>query len=309
MPNRCWNMTQLRIKLVKEIVEKKRKIQEVSSILWVSRQSVGKWKWKYLQEWERWLIPLKPWPKSWETHNRTNELLEGEVCRIGKENPFEWPVWISDQIDELYSISINQSTVYRILKRRNIRYYYGYHGSKKKRILYVKDIPWRELQLDVSFPWGYQRKLCIYTAIDDASRFVISWIYTNHTEVSTLHFVKRVISESKYKVRAFRTDQGREFSQLMTDYLETQDIEHNKNPPYTPQHNGKVERYHRTMKEKCCMYWKFDADKSELDYSLLLWTNHYNSRKKHYWLGMKWKTPEEKLIFFKKINPLLVPLM
>jgi hypothetical protein len=38
----------------------------------------------------------------------------------------------------------------------------------------VKDIPGRELQLDVSFPWGYQRKICIYTAIDDASRFVIS---------------------------------------------------------------------------------------------------------------------------------------
>jgi hypothetical protein len=116
-------------------------------------------------------------------------------------------VWISDQVLEMYNISIDQSTVYRILKRRKIRYYYGYHGSKRKRILYVKDIPGRELQLDVSFPWGYQRKLCIYTAIDDASRFVISGIYINHTETSTLHFVKRVISESKYKVRAFRTDQ------------------------------------------------------------------------------------------------------
>ena len=309
MPNRCWNMTQLRIKLVQEIVEKKRKIKEVSEILWVSRQSVSTWKWKYIQEWESWLIPKKPWPKSGETHNRTDKILEDEVCRIGKENPFEWPVWISDQVSEIYNISIDQSTVYKILQRNNIRYYYGYYGAKKKRKLYVKDIPWRELQLDVSFPWGYQRKLCIYTAIDDASRFVISGIYTNHTETSTLHFVKRVISESKYKVRAFRTDQGREFSKLMSDYLETQDIEHNKNPPYTPQHNGKVERYHRTMKEKCCAYWVFNAPKSELDYSLLLWTNYYNSRKKHYWLWMKWQTPEEKLLFFKKLNPLLVPLL
>ena len=48
--------------------------------------------------------------------------------------------------------------------------------------------------LDVSFPYGYQRKLCIFTAIDDASRFVFSKIYSNHTEVSTLHFIKHVIA-------------------------------------------------------------------------------------------------------------------
>ncbi|MCD5375450.1 hypothetical protein LR010_03305 [Candidatus Gracilibacteria bacterium] len=56
----------------------------------------------------------------------------------------------------------------------------------------------KKIPLDVSFLWGYQRKLCIYTAIDDASRFVISGIYVNHSEISTLHFVKRVLSESKY---------------------------------------------------------------------------------------------------------------
>lgn len=308
MPN-CFAMTKMKWDLLQDILDKKRKAYEVAEIFKVTGKTVGQWLCKYRADGLDGIIPKKPWPKSWETHNRTNELLEDEVCRIGKENPFQWPIWISDQIDELYNISIDQSTVYRILKRRNIRYYYGYHWSKKKRILYVKDIPWRELQLDVSFPWGYQRKLCIYTAIDDASRFVISGIYVNHTETSSLHFVKRVISESKYKVRAFRTDQGREFSKLMTNYLETQDIEHNRNPPYTPQHNGKVERYHRTMKENCCAYWIFNADKSELDYSLSLWTNHYNSRKKHYWLWMKWKTPEEKLLFFKKLNPLLVPLL
>lgn len=308
MPN-CFTMTVLRWELLQDILDKKRKVYEVAEIFKVSRKSVSQWLYKYKRDGLSWIIPRKPWPKSWETHNRTDNILEEEICRLGRENPFEWPIWISNEIYDLYGIEIDQSTVYRILKRRWIRYYYGYHGIKKKRQLYVKDIPGRELQLDVSFPWGYQRKICIYTAIDDASRFVISWIYTNHTEQSTLHFVKKVISESKYKVRAFRTDQWREFSKLMSDYLTTQGIEHNKNPPYTPQHNGKVERYHRTMKEKCCVYWKFNSDISELNYSLTLWTNYYNSRKKHYGLWMKWKTPEEKLKIFKKINPLLVPLL
>lgn len=50
MPNTCWNMTELRIKLVKDIISKKRKINDVAEILDVSRQSVSKWKAKYLLE-------------------------------------------------------------------------------------------------------------------------------------------------------------------------------------------------------------------------------------------------------------------
>jgi len=195
MPN-CFSMTVLKWNLLQDIVDKKRKVYEVAEIFKVSRKTVWIRLHKYKKEWLPWIIPKKSWPKSWETHNRTEENLEQEICRLGKENHFEWPVWISDEIYDLYGITINQSTVYRILKRNNIRYYYGYHGIKRKRILYVKDIPWRELQVDVSFPWWYQRKLCIYTAIDDASRFVIWEIYTNHNEFTTLDFIKKVLSES-----------------------------------------------------------------------------------------------------------------
>ena len=110
-------------------------------------------------------------------------------------------------------------------------------------------------------------------------------------------------------MRAFRTDQWREFSKKITEYLETQWIEHIKNPPYTPQYNGKVERYHRTMKEKCCAYCKFHASIEELNYDLRLWTDYYNYTKKHYWLWMNWLSPQKKLLFFKNVNPLIVPLI
>ena len=307
MPN-CFNMIDLRASLLQDIIDKKRKVYEVSDILKLSRQSVSILLKKYKEGWVNWIIPRKPWPKSWETHNKTEDWLEDEIVRIAKYNRFEWPVWISDEINDIYDIKIDQSTVYRILKRRKTRYYYWYHWSRKKRKLYVKDIPWRELQLDVSFPYWYQRKLCIFTAIDDASRFVISKIYTNHTEISTLKFIKEVIQKSKYTIKAFRTDQWREFSKKVTDYLESMWIDHNKNPAYTPQHNWKVERYHRTMKENCCIYWKFKSPIEELNYDLTLWTNHYNSRKRHYWLWMNWLSPEKRLKKFKQENPLLVVL-
>jgi len=276
-------MTELRIKLVKDIVSKKRKLKDVVEILWVSRQSVSKWKRKYIQEWEAGLIPKKSWPKSWQVWNQTPGRIEEEVCSLAHENPYMGPIWLADELLENYWESLDQSTVYRILRRKKIRYYKWYHGNRRKRKLYVKDIPGRELQLDVSFPYWYQRKICVYTAIDDASRYVISKVYTRHTEWSTLDFVQHVLETSQYKVYAFRTDQGREFSRRVTQYLRRRWIEHNKNPPYTPQHNGKVERYHRTMKENCCVYWKFDATVDELNYNLKLWSDYYNTKKRHYW--------------------------
>jgi transposase InsO family protein len=307
MPN-CFTMIDLKWSLLQDIIDKKRKIKEVAEILKLSRQSISIYLKKYKEDWINWIIPKKPWPKWWETHNKTKYRLEKEIVRLAKENPFEWPIWISDEIHDIYDIKIDQSTVYRILKRTNTRYYYWYYWSRKKRKLYVKDIPWRELQLDVSFPYWYQRKLAVYTAIDDASRYVVSKIYTNHTEYSTLDFVKEVISKSKYRVRAFRTDQWREFSRKITNYLYNLWIDHNKNPPYTPQHNWKVERYHRTMKEKCCVYWKFKSSIEELNYDLKLWTYYYNWTKRHYWLWMNWLSPEKRLEKFKQENPLLVTL-
>lgn len=307
MPN-CFSMIELKWQLLQDVLDKKRKQKEIVEILKVSRQSVWIWLKKYKDDWINWIIPKKSWPKSWKTHNKTEDWLESEVVRLAKEHPFEWPIWISDEINDIYNISINQSTVYRILKRKWTRYYYWYYWSRKKRKLYVKDIPWRELQLDVSFPYWYQRKLCVYTAIDDASRYVISKIYEYHTEISTLDFVKDVISKSKYNIRAFRTDQWREFSKKVTNYLENLWIEHNKNPAYTPQHNWKVERYHRTMKENCCAYWKFDLSIEELNYDLKLWTYFYNSRKRHYWLWMNWLSPEKRLKKFKQENPMLIPI-
>ena len=182
MPN-CFSMIELKWQLLQDVLDWKRKQKEVVEILKVSRQTVSIRKKKYKEEGLKWLFPKKSWPRNWETHNKTEEWLEDEVVRLAKENPFEWPIWISEEIENVYNIEIDQSTVYRILKRTKTRYYYWYHWNRKKRKLYVKDSPWRELQLDVSFPYWYQRKLCIFTAIDDASRYVISKVYTNHTEL------------------------------------------------------------------------------------------------------------------------------
>lgn len=314
MPS-CHAYMELKQKMLDEVLSKKRKLWEVADILSVSRQSVSKWLAQYRLLGLEWITPRKPWPKPISVpYNKVSSHLENRVISIARRDAFIWPIWIRDiLLTETWEL-LNQSTIYRILKRNRVRYFTGYHWARKKRKLYVKDRPWRELQVDASFPWGYQRNSewifpVIFTAIDDASRTAYSAIFENHNEQSVLVFLSELISKVPYPIEAIRTDQWREYSKRVQEFLERNHIQLNKNPAYTPQHNWKVERYHRTMKENCTDFWKWDDDIEAYRYSLKLWTDYYNWTKKHYWLGMAGATPSEKLQYFKQQFPYLMPTL
>lgn len=283
----------MRERTLQKVMNKEIKVNDAAFLLGVSRRSVSKWLWRYKLEGIDGIAPEKPGPKSGETHNRTPQVIEEEVVKIAQEHPFKGPDWISDQL----SVRLNQATVYRILKRKGLRYGPGYQHKRRKKKSYCLDIPGREVQVDVCFPFGYQRDLAVYDAIDDCSRFVGAKVMNHPTQESTIEFLKELISRSPFKISAVRTDQGREFAKAVTEFLASQGIEHRKNPPYTPEHNGKIERYHRTFKEEEANEWPFHASLDELNYRLQLWLKEYNFRKKHTGLGMKKLTPAQKIAY------------
>lgn len=281
----------MRERTLQQVMKKELKVNDAAFLLGVSRRSISKWLWRYRLEGIDGIAPKKPGPKSGKTHNRTAPQAEEEVIRIARENPYKGPDWIADQL----SVSLNQATVYRILKRRGVRYGPDYQHKRRKKKAYCLDIPGREVQVDVCFPFGYQRDLVVYDAIDDCSRFVGAKVMNRCSAETTIEFLKELIMRSPFQIRAIRTDQGREFSKAVTAWLASQGIEHRKNPPYTPEHNGKIERYHRTFKEEEADTWSFYASLDELNYRLQLWLKEYNFRKKHTGLGMKKLTPAQKI--------------
>ena len=295
----CYTMIEQRARLLQDVIDKRRKIWDLVEILWVSRQTISTWKAKYISQGIDWLIPETPWPKKWSSAvNRTSESVEDIVCELWRKHWELWPVWLLWILEEEHDIILDQSTIWRILKRRWIRYDRFYRKLKKKKQLYIKDIPGREIQLDVSFPWWYQRKTCIYSAIDDCSRFTFSSVHSTKEMVSSIEFLKKLIISAPFKIQAIRTDQWTEFAQVFTDTLEEFGIEHIKNPPYTPQHNGKIERFHRTYKEQAKIRWDYKWSNEELEYNLQLYLYHYNYKKKHTGLGMNGRTPAQVLQSF-----------
>ncbi|MFL0461062.1 integrase core domain-containing protein, partial [Kytococcus sedentarius] len=50
--------------------------------------------------------------------------------------------------------------------------------------------------------------------------------------------------------------------------------------PYTPRHNGKVERYQRLLAEEC-LYARAYTSEHERARAISIWVNHYNYHRPH----------------------------
>ena len=62
-------------------------------------------------------------------------------------------------------------------------------------------------------------------------------------------------------------------------WLKSQDIEHTRGAPYHPQTQGKIERYHRSMKNVVKLenyYYPWQLEKAIVD-----WVQHYNHERYH----------------------------
>jgi len=269
-------------------------VQYATKLLWVTRKTVHRRSCRLKYEWEWAFIPKKSGPKSWEAWNKICEDTECIVCDIAQQFKREWPMRLAIRLREEHWIVLEQTTIYRILKRRNVRYYTQYQKPKKIPKLYTHEVPWFEVQVDTSFPYGRHRKIIIYTAIDDCTRTIFTRSYNWYGIEQSKDFASRLVKAFPCAIQTIKTDQWREFWAWFTRQLETRWINHHKNDPYHPEQNGKVERYHKTLWDEEEHHRAYLASIDEINYNLWQWMKYYNTKRKHTWLWMNGLTPVQK---------------
>jgi transposase InsO family protein len=283
---------------LKEIINKTKTATAVSAELAVSRQTIHKWLARYKRFGIDGLLVVK---KSGYgiAHNRTPPEVEQLVVNIADKYWNDGVETLHDRLQHENNLTLNPVTIYRILKRNNVRYTTDYVRTQKrwKKQLFSHQTPGLELQMDTKYPFGYKQGKVIYTIIDDASRWVFAWSYETANAANTVDFLKKVLQRAPFLIQKIRTDQGTEFTAtLVEEFLRSHSIPHRRNTPYCPEENGKIERFHRTLNEKALRFGFYPKDPLEtMQYKLNLFLHYYNYQKKHRGLGMEGMTPIQKL--------------
>ncbi|MCQ4115774.1 DDE-type integrase/transposase/recombinase, partial [Ruminococcus sp. zg-921] len=145
--------------------------------------------------------------------------------------------------------------------------------------------PGQKVQIDVKFVpdaclvgEAKGKKFYQYTAIDEYSRFRYLEAFEEHSTYSSTLFLEHLIEKFPFPIQCVQTDNGAEFTKrllptknptptLFEARLKQCGIAHKLIRPYTPRHNGKVERSHRKDNEyfyATHTFYSFDDFKKQL---------------------------------------------
>jgi len=153
------------------------------------------------------------------------------------------------------------------------------HPTKAINELWQTDFTYFKI---IGWGWYY-----LSTVLDDFSRYILSWkLFTSMNandvqETLDMALDKTNVREIKVRHRPrLLTDNGPCYlSQELKEYLQDNQMDHTRGAPYHPQTQGKIERYHRTMKNvvKLDNYYL----PGELEQQLTIFVDHYNNHRYH----------------------------
>lgn len=243
-------------------------------------------------------------PKSHPNQHTLNELKLIKDMFKKNENTGLVVFWIKLK-QRGYKRSI--SSLYNQLKKLDLKFNNKKKKSKKITKPYIQmTFPGERIQIDVKTVPSKcivgNFKLYQYTAIDEYSRIRYLQIYEEKSTYTSYMFLQEVVKRFPFRIYTVRTDNGAEFTKRLIsnkvdnktifEYgLEKFKIAHDLIKPYTPKHNGKVERSHRKDNERFYALHRFysleDANKQ-----LKVYLKEYNNFPMQ---PLKWKSPNEVL--------------
>ena len=213
----------------------------------------------------------------------------GSMLDLALDMPELSPRDVAITYTDEQSYFISESTVYRLLKAHDLitspAYILMMASDKFQQPTVRVNEMW---QTDFTYlkvtGWGWYFLL---TILDDFSRYIIAWkLYTTMEASDVKDLLEQAISETgatgvrvHHRPRLL-SDNGPCFvAKERQEYLEEHGMKHTRGRPYHPQTQGKIERYHRTMKNVVKLehyYYPW-----ELEAALRNFVAYYNNERYH----------------------------
>jgi transposase InsO family protein len=130
-------------------------------------------------------------------------------------------------------------------------------------------------------------KRYVYTALDVYSRTGYAWMSARIGARQTVQFFEKTRRYFSFRIETIQTDNGSEFGKWFTDHVVRKGTRHRHNHPRSPNENGHLERFNRTLQEEMPKEgWCFQ-DAADIP----LFIDWYNTARPH--MALECRTPAE----------------
>ena len=203
------------------------------------------WKQRYgkVNEHNGW-IPRDHWLEDWEKR---------AILEFYWEHPLEGYRRLTYMMLDADTVAASASSVYRVLKRAGVLDRHNSKPSHKGKGFHQPSRPHRHWHVDIAYLnlGGTFYYMC--SILDGYSRFIVHWeIREQMTEQDVETIVQRGREKFPGETPRVITDNGPQFiAKDFKQFIRICGMTHVRTSPYYPQSNGKIERYHRTIKGDC----------------------------------------------------------
>ena len=216
------------------------------------------------------------------------------ICAFARANPLEGYRRLTFMMLDADVVACSPSSVYRVLKNNGLLA--GATPSiTKKGTGYVHPLePHQEWHVDFSYLNIAGTFYFLCSILDGFSRSIVHWeIRENMTEADLQVVIQRGREKFPDAKPRIISDNGPQFiAKDFKEFIRIAGMTHVKTSPYYPQSNGKIERWHKTLKGECIRI-KVPLSLDDARRLVTEYVTHYNEVRLHSAIG--YVTPKDKL--------------
>ena len=233
---------------------------------------------------------LAPAPSSRQQFwNRIPEAERQRVVEVALAEPELSSRELAWHITDREGWFISESSVYRILKGFDLLTSPAFmvlkahaqfpHPSRRVHELWQTDFTYLKV---TGWGWYY-----LGTVLDDYSRYVIAWrLFTTMGTQDVTELLAEAIAKTGvdrvpvvHRPRLLSDNGPCYVSKGLREWLDENEMQHTRGKPYHPMTQGKIERYHRTMKNLIRLQHYYQP--GELERELARFVSWYNEQRYH----------------------------
>ena len=228
-------------------------------------------------------------PKPSRVWNRIPEPVREKVKDLALKESDLSPRELAVQFTDTEKYFVSEASVYRILKSYDLITSPAYVVLSAADEFHDKTTRPNQLwQTDFTYlkvtGWGW---FYLSTILDDFSRYIIAWKLCTTMKTGDVTDTLNLALQASgcdqatvlHKPRLLSDNGSSYISGELADWLEDRQMDHVRGAPYHPQTQGKIERWHQTLKNRILLenYYLPGDLRQQID----AFVEHYNNRRYH----------------------------